>query len=41
MFALEERRSRCLNRHRTARYRPKSRCPETAGGARWQERCAG
>ena len=41
MFALEERHSRCLNRHRTARYRLKSRCPETAGGARCQERYAG
>src|SRR5262245_189308 len=29
-FALMERRTRRLSRHRTARYRPKSRCPETA-----------
>ena len=40
-FALRERRSRRLSRHRTARYRPKSRCPETAGGVRRHRRCAG
>jgi len=39
--ALEERRSRRLSRHRTARYLPKSRCPETAGGVRWHGQCAG
>jgi hypothetical protein len=41
MFVLEEQRSRRLSRHRTARYRPKSRCPETAGGVRRHGRCAG
>ena len=36
-----ERRSRPLSRHRTARDRPKSRCPETARGVRRHGRCAG
>src|SRR5262245_36906784 len=40
-FASEERRSRCLSRHRTGRYRPMSRCPETARGVRRHGRCAG
>src|SRR5262249_50015095 len=40
-FALMERRTRRLSRHRTARYRPKSRCPETAGSVRRHGRCAG
>src|SRR5262249_46237803 len=33
MFALEEQHSRRLSKHLTARYRPKSRCPETAGAS--------
>ena len=40
-FALRERRSRRRSRHRTARYRPKSRCPEIARGVRRHGRCAG
>src|SRR5262245_25104091 len=40
-FALMERRTRRLSRHRTARYRPKSRCPETAGSVQRHRRCAG
>ena len=39
--ALMERRSRCLSRRRTARYQPKSRCPEICGDVLWHRQCAG